>query len=95
MSINKLRENIKSAIDRMLNTSTPSDQRISLKKIGNTNLTDFIALFGDMNKKLDLNHDLASYLIHSAEAKAFKEYLIKNSESEFNNSFEGIFYTCI
>jgi len=91
MSLNNLQDKIRNAVNRMLGTNV--SERIPLQKLGDTDLTIFMAMFGSIGRAYD-NNSLTSTLIHSTEAKAFKQHLIKNSESEFNNSSEGIFYTC-
>ena len=91
LSVNALKVRILNAVNRMLGVDVK--ERIPLQKIGNTDLTTIVAMFGEMNRELDSN-SLSVKLIHSAEAKAFKQHLIKNTESEFNSSSEGIYYTC-
>lgn len=90
-SKNALKARILSAVNQMLGIDV--SERIPLEKIGKTDLTTLVALFGEISRDFD-SDSLKNNLRLSAEAKAFKQYLMKQSESEFNNSSEGIYYTC-
>lgn len=94
-SMNVLRKLILNATNKMLGINIKLEDRINLGVIGNTDLTSLVAMFGE---KFVLDRDekqnMARLLEQSAEAKAFKQHLFKNSESEYNQSKEGIYYTC-
>lgn len=93
-SLNVLRAKILDATKRMLDINIDKDDRIDLGKLGNTNLTDIVALFGNWASKNEVKKNMRQLLERSAEAKAFKQHLMKNTESEYTNSKEGIYYTC-
>ena len=94
-SINTLRKLILNATNRMLGININPEDRINLGIIGNTDLTALVAMFGEkFVRSRDSKQNMAKLLEQSAEAKAFKQHLLKNTESEYNQSKEGIYYTC-
>jgi hypothetical protein len=94
-SMNVLRKLILNATNKMLGTNIKLEDRINLGVIGNTDLTSLVAMFGEkFVRDRDGKQNMAKLLEQSAEAKAFKQHLFKNSESEYNQSKEGIYYTC-
>ena len=86
-----LQAKIKAAVNSMFGINIDPD--IKLEKIGNSDITAILAMFGNYAREFDYN-TLIPKLEQSAAQRAFKQSLTTTSKSEFEQKKNGIYYDC-
>ena len=86
-----LQAKIRAAVNSMFGINIDPD--IKLEKIGNSDITAILAMFGNYAREFDYN-TLMPKLEQSAQQRAFKQSLTVTSKSEFEHKKNGIYYDC-